>query len=99
MDNNRALDVGELHRGTGTFKVRKLKVPEGGSDVAIRESPDELTLRAGEVNTWMAYIDVNHIEPERWGPLLVDADWYAFCQALHKGIEGKDGEECMTPTR
>ena len=20
-------------------------------------------------------------------------DWYAFCQALYKGIEGKDGEE------
>ena len=30
MDNDRALDVGELHRGTGTFKVRKPKVPEGG---------------------------------------------------------------------
>ena len=24
------------------------------------------------------------------GPPLVDADWYAFCQALYKGIEGKD---------
>ena len=26
------------------------------------------------------------------GP-LVDADWYAFCQALYKGIEGEDLEE------
>ena len=33
------------------------------------------------------------MEPERWGPLLVDADWYAFYQALYKGIEGKDLEE------
>ena len=30
VDNHRALEVGELHRGTGTFKVRKLKVPKGG---------------------------------------------------------------------
>ena len=27
------------------------------------------------------------------GPPLVDADWYAFCQALYKGIGGKDWEE------
>ena len=40
-----------------------------------------------------ALTNVDHIEPERWGPLLVDADWYAFCQALYKGIEGEDWEE------
>ena len=38
-------------------------------------------------------IDINHIESERWGLPLVDADWCAFCQALYKGIEGKDWEE------
>ena len=64
-----------------------------GSDVTVRESPDELTLRAEEVNTSNVLTDVNHIEPERWGRLLVDADWYAFCQALYKGYEGKDWEE------
>ena len=26
-------------------------------------------------------------------PLVNDADWHAFCQALYKGIEGKDWEE------
>ena len=61
------------------------------SDVTIRE--DELTSRVEEVDTSKAYIDVNHIEPERWSPPLVDADWYAFCQALFKGIEGGDWEE------
>ena len=84
---------GELHRGTGTFQVRKPKVSEGGPDVTIRESPVELTLRAEEVNTWKAYIDVNHISPQRWGPPVVDADWYAFCQVLHKCTEGEDWEE------
>ena len=44
------------------------------------------------MNTSKAYIDV-HIEPERWSPPLVDADWYAFCQALYKGIEGEDWDE------
>ena len=33
--NNHALDVGELHRGMGTFKVRKPNVPEGWSDVTL----------------------------------------------------------------
>ena len=27
------------------------------------------------------------------GTPLVDADWYAFCQALCKGIEGENWEE------
>ena len=27
------------------------------------------------------------------GPLLVDADWYAFCQSLYKGIDGDCWEE------
>ena len=38
-------------------------------------------------------VNVNHIEQERWGPHLVDADWYAFCQALYNGIEGEDRVE------
>ena len=66
------------------------KLCEGSSDGTIRESPDELTLRAEEVNTWKALTDVKHITLERWGSPLVDADWYAFYQALYKGIEGKD---------
>ena len=66
VDNHRALDVGEPHRGTGTPKVRKPKVLEGGSDVTIRACRDELRLRAEEVNTSKAYTDVDHIKPERW---------------------------------
>ena len=93
VDNERSLDDGALRRGTGTFKVRKPKAPEGSSEVTVRESPDELTSRAEEVNTWKALTSVNHIEPGRWGPPLVDADWCAFCQTLYKGIEGKDWED------
>ena len=28
---------------------------------------------------------------------LVDAVWFAFCQALYKGVEGKDWEEMHFP--
>ena len=42
VDNERALDVGALRRGTGTLEVRKPKAPEGSSDVTIRESPDDI---------------------------------------------------------
>ena len=40
-----ALDVGALRRGTGTFKARKPRGPEGVSDVIVRERLDELTLK------------------------------------------------------
>ena len=75
------------------FKYESRKCQESCSDVTVRENPDELTLRAEEVETSKALININHIEPERWGPLLVDADWCAFCQALYKGIDGEDWEE------
>ena len=93
VDSERALDVGALRRGTGTYQVRKPKAPEGCSDVIVRESPDELTLGAEEVHTSKALINVNHVEPERWSPPVVDADWYAFCQALYRGIKGEDLQE------
>ena len=59
----------------------------------VRENPDELTLKPEEVVTSKAFKDVKHIEPERWGPPLVDADWHAFCQALYKGIEGENRDD------
>ena len=45
----RALDVGSLSPGTGTFQVRQPNVPEGCLEVIVRENSDELTLRAEEV--------------------------------------------------
>ena len=83
-----------------TFQVRKPKVPEGGSDVIVRENPDELTLRADEVGTLKAYINVDHVAKERWGPSLVDHDWHAFCQALYvKASKEKIGKKCMSLTK
>ena len=93
VDDERALHVGALCRGSGTFKVQMPKVPAGCPEVIVRENSDELTLRAEEVGKSKALVNVDHIEQERWGPRLVDADLYAFCQALYKGIEGEACEE------
>ena len=82
IDNERALEVGYLNRGMGTFKVGRPKVPEGCPEVTVWENSDDLTLRAEEVGTLKTRINVNHIEEERWGPLLVDYDWHASCKAL-----------------
>ena len=46
-----------------------------------------------EVNTQKSCINVDHIAQDRWRPPLVDADWHASCQAIYKGLEGKDWEE------
>ena len=99
VDNNRALNVGELHRGTGTLTVRKLKIPEGGSDVTIRESPYELTPRAEEVTTSKAYVDVNHVIAERWSPPLVMLTGVLSARRCTKASKEKIGNKCMTRTR
>ena len=66
--------VGYLNLGVGNFSSTKPKVSEGCPDVTVRESPDELTLRAEEVGTLKTYTNVDYIEKERWGPSLVDHD-------------------------
>ena len=50
-------------------------------------------MRAEQVGTSKAYVNVDHIEKERWRHPLVDYDWYAFFQALCEGIVGEDREE------
>ena len=85
VDNHRALEVGHLSEGLGSFKVRRPKGEEGYPGVPVRGSPDELTLRADEVGTRKSCINVDHIAKEEWGPPMVDADWHAFCQVLYEG--------------
>ena len=95
VDNHSALDVGYLKEGTRSFVVRRPKFEEGCPEVSIREGPEELTLRTEEVGSPKACINVDHIVEDRCGPPLVDADWHALCQAIYKGIEGRDwGELC-----
>ena len=55
--------------------------------MTVSVSPDELMLRAEKVVTWKSYINVDHIEKERWGPPLVDTDWHAFRTKASRNYE------------
>ena len=86
MDNHSALDVGHLR------KIQRPTFSENYPEV-LREGADDLTLRAEELDTLEACINVVDIEENTRGPPLVDADWHAFCKAIYKGIEGTEWEE------
>ena len=88
--NHIALDVAIWTR---SFEVRRPKCKEEGREVSFREGPEELTLRTEEVRSKKSCANVDHIAQDRWRPLLVDADWHAFCQAMYEGIEGRGWEE------
>ena len=85
VDNERALDVGALRRGTGNTSSSEAENSGRGSDV--------WSGRARIIESLEGFDKCQPLEPERWNPPLVDADGYAFCQALYKGIEGEDREE------
>ena len=74
------------------MRVKQPQFREAFPEAVIREGADELTSRAEEVGSLRTFIDMKHIELERWGPPLVDAHWHAFCQAIYRGIEGKEWE-------
>ena len=80
IDNHSAVNVAHLSRSSRPFHVQKPSFTEYYAEV-IREGANDLTSRAEEVKTLKACINVDHIEENRWGPPLVDADWRAFCQA------------------
>ena len=82
-----------MRQGTRPVHVQKPNFSEAFPEAVIREGADEVTLRAEEVGTLKACINVDRIEDDRWEPPLIDADWHAFCQAMYKGIEGKEWEE------
>ena len=95
VDNHSALDRGHLKEGARSIVVRRPKFEEGCPEVSIREGPEELTLTAEEVASKKACINADHIAEDRWESTLVDGDWHAFCQAICKGIEGRDwGGHC-----
>ena len=82
---------GRTKSSAGVFLRNALTSGTACSTRRVRKSRG----RNNSANTLKAYMDVNHIKPERWVSPLVDAGWYAFCQALYKGIEGEDWEEMV----
>ena len=49
------------------FQVRRLKFKDGCTEEAIRVGPEELTLRAEEVESQKSCINVDHVAEDRWG--------------------------------
>ena len=92
-DNRSAVVVGDFRRGTKAVNVENPQISEAFPEAAIREGAGEFTSRADKVGTQRADINMKHIEVQRWRPPLVDADWHAFCQAVYRGIEGKEWDE------
>ena len=81
------------------LKVRKPKVLERGSDVTVRESPDEMTLMAEEVETSKAYIGVSHIESGKWALPWLMLTVVPCARRCTKASKEKIGKKCMTPER
>ena len=88
------MEVGQLHKGTRPLKKsQKPNFREEYPEATTREGPEELTQRAEEKGALMSCINVDHIDANKLVPPLVDADWHACCQAIHKGIEGVEWRE------
>ena len=99
VDKERALDVGSSSRSMRTFQVREPKVPEGRPEVIVRENSDELTLRAEEVGTSKALINVDHIEQERWGRPWLMLTGVPSARRCTMASKEKIGKKCMSLTK
>ena len=66
VDNHCALEVGQLKEGTRSSQVRRPKFEEACPEVSIREDPEELTLRAADVDFKKACISADHNAEDRW---------------------------------
>ena len=74
-DNRRPVNVGHMRQGARPrIEVQKPNFSEAFPEATIREGAGELTLRGDEAGTLRAFINTDHIECERWGPPLFDAD-------------------------
>ena len=91
-DNYSAVGSGNLRRGHGVFKVVRPKMNGYRSEV-LREEAGDLTLRAEAFDPLKARFNVDHIDQNFRRPSLVEADWCAFCQAIHKRTDRSEWEE------
>ena len=93
VENHEAVKIGDLEKNSEAIKVVKPKYSkEIFQNAAIREGVDELTLREGEGGTLRSFINAATVGGSRWRLPLVDEDWHAICQTIHKGVEGAEWE-------
>ena len=97
LDNRCAVEVGHLRKGQRLVRVREPKIGADHSEI-LRKGADDLTLRAEEVKTLKACINIDHVEENRWGRPLVDADWHVSAKQFTKELEGASGKSCIVIT-
>ena len=98
IHNQRALEVGYLSQGMEKFKIRRPKGSEGYPEVTVRESPDELTLRAEEVCTWKTSMSTTMKKNDGVLPWLITTGMPSVRRCTEASKE-KTGEKCMTPIK
>ena len=98
IDNQRALEVGYLSQGMEKFKIRRPKGSEEYPEVTVRESPDELTLRAEEVCTWKTSMSTTMKKNDGVLPWLITTGMPSVRRCTEASME-KTGEKCMTPIK
>ena len=89
----------ERHAEARELKVRKPKVPEGGSEVTVGESLDELTSRAEEVNTSKALKMSTTLNRKDGALPWLMLTGMPSVRRYTKASKEKIGKKCMTPTR
>ena len=89
VDNFAVVKIGDLEKETKCMNV----VPRA----VVREGAGELTLRAHEEGVVRSFIDTTNVGNKRWVPSLVDDDWHALCQDIHKGIKGPEWRTMFYP--
>ena len=65
MDNHSASDVGHLRKGSMPNKAQRQKF-SGNNPEVLREGADDFKLRAEELDTLRAFINVDHTEENKW---------------------------------
>ena len=73
IDNRSAVKVGQLREGFRPSRLGGPNFEDECPEAIIRDGPDELTLRAEEFGAQRSCINIDHIDPNRWEPPLVDA--------------------------
>ena len=94
VDNDDAVRCGELNKRRVALKVIKRRLNLGQYSVAVAcEEADSSTAR-----TWNAKITFQCVEDvtnDQQGPVVVDEDWHALCQAIYSGEKVRHGGSCF----
>ena len=90
-ENEEAVKIWDLEMSKETTKIVRPRFDlETYPNARAQLGADELTIRAEEKGTALAFLNMKEISYARWSPPLVDEDWHAVCQALNRSLEADE---------